>query len=88
MVRKSPEPKTSLYAFMAYYLRFLRMRHRMTQTQVGEIIGCTYSQISKYEAGTKQLDEKQCESLDEAWNIGGLFSIMLVYAKWGPDLNW
>ncbi|MEU8799331.1 helix-turn-helix transcriptional regulator [Spirillospora sp. NPDC048819] len=88
MVNPSPNPEISLYALMAYYLRFLRQKHKMTQTQVGQLINCTKSQVSKYEGGTRQLDEHECAVLDKAWDTGGLFTILLHYAKLGVDPNW
>ncbi|WP_433338774.1 helix-turn-helix domain-containing protein [Spirillospora sp. CA-294931] len=88
VVRKSPDPTISIYHFMAYYLRFLRLQHKATQVQVGEIIGCSDSQVSKYESGEKRLDGGQCAALDEAWKTGGLFAIMLGYAKLGTDTKW
>lgn len=88
MVSQSPDPTLSVYALMAYYLRFLRVKNKMTQTQVGEIIGCTKGQVSKYELGTKHLDGDECAALDTAWNTGGLFSYLLYYAKLGVDPNW
>jgi transcriptional regulator with XRE-family HTH domain len=88
MVRPSPDPKLSIYHLMAYYLRILRVERRATQVQVGEILGCSDSQISKYESGEKHLDGKQCAALDEWWKTGGLFTILLGYAKLGVDANW
>ncbi|TDD91072.1 XRE family transcriptional regulator [Actinomadura darangshiensis] len=88
MVNPSPNPDISLYALMAYYLRFLRLKRNMTQTQVGRIINCTKSQVSKYEVGTRQLDELECAALDKAWDTGGLFTILLRYARLGFDPNW
>ncbi|HEX6473036.1 MAG TPA: helix-turn-helix transcriptional regulator, partial [Streptosporangiaceae bacterium] len=88
MVRESPDPTVSIYALMAYYLRFLRVKNQMTQTQVGEILGCTKGQVSKYEAGLRQLDERECATLDQAWDTGGLFTILHGYAKLGVDPNW
>jgi transcriptional regulator with XRE-family HTH domain len=87
MVRPSPEPTNSIHDFMAYYLRFQRMRHGMTQAEVGKIIGCSNTQVSKYESGDKQLDANQCKALDEAWDTGGVFGTMLIFAKQGLDVN-
>ncbi|MGH3243595.1 MAG: DUF5753 domain-containing protein, partial [Spirillospora sp.] len=56
--------------------------------QVGLIINCTKSQVSKYEGGTRQLDERDCTALDQAWETGGLFTILLTFAKLGVDPNW
>ncbi|GLZ16381.1 transcriptional regulator [Actinomadura sp. NBRC 104425] len=88
MVRPSPDPKLSLYHFMAYYLRFLRKKHQLTQRQVAEILHCSDSQISKYESGEKLLNGEECERLDETWQTGKLFQIMLFFAKLGTDTSW
>jgi transcriptional regulator with XRE-family HTH domain len=87
MVRPSPDPTTSIYDCMAYFLRFMRMNHNATQAEVGKVIGCSNTQVSKYESGDKQLDAKQCLALDKEWDTGGFFSIMLVFAKQGVDGN-
>jgi DNA-binding XRE family transcriptional regulator len=88
MVRQSPDPDVSLYALIAYYLRFLRLKHNMTQDEVGKIIGCTKSQVSKYEGGTRQIDEREADILDQLWDTGGILTILLRYAKLGVDPNW
>ena len=88
MVRESPDPTSSLYALMGYYLRFLRRQRQLTQTQVGALIGCTKGQVSKYEAATRQLDSRECAALDADWSTGGLFTYLLGYAKLGVDPNW
>nr|WP_030168849.1 helix-turn-helix transcriptional regulator [Spirillospora albida] len=88
MVRPSPEPTSSLYALIAHQLRFQRLKHKMTQTEIGQIIGCTKGQVSKYEVGLRQLDKAQCRTLDELWDTGGIFSTLLEFAKMGIDPNW
>ncbi|MDL4819730.1 DUF5753 domain-containing protein [Actinomadura opuntiae] len=50
--------------------------------------GRTKSQVSKYEGGTRQLDEREAAILDQLWDTGGLFTILLRYAKLGVDPNW
>ncbi|MBW8483056.1 helix-turn-helix domain-containing protein [Actinomadura parmotrematis] len=88
MVRPSPEPTESIYALMAYALRLFREKHGLTQTQVGEIMGCSVSQVSKHEAGTAPLDDRDCQRLENAWDLGKLFSAMSHYAKLGADPDW
>lgn len=88
MVRESPDPTTSIYALMAYYLRFLRLKFKLTQTQVGDIIGVTKGQVSKLELGERQLDSAECRALDRAWDTGDLFTILLNYAKLVVGPNW
>ncbi|MEU5989133.1 helix-turn-helix transcriptional regulator [Spirillospora sp. NPDC047418] len=87
MVRPSPDPHESIYAFMAYYLRFLRLRHGLTQANVAKVLNCSIGQVSKYESGEKQLGTRECTALDKAWDTGGVFTIWLGYAKLGIDAN-
>lgn len=87
MVRPSPDPHESIYAFLAYYLRFLRTRHNATQADVAKILNCSIGQVSKYESGDKQFGSRECTALDKAWNTGGVFTIWLGYAKLGIDAN-
>lgn len=87
MVRPSPDPHESIYAFLAYYLRFLRLQRGLTQADVAKILNCSIGQVSKYESGEKQLGTRECAALDKAWDTGGVFTIWLGYAKLGIDAN-
>ncbi|MFG2087661.1 Scr1 family TA system antitoxin-like transcriptional regulator [Spirillospora sp. NPDC048824] len=87
MVRPSPDPHESIYAFMAYYLRFLRVQHNVTQADVAKILNCSIGQVSKYETGEKQFGTRECAALDKEWNTGNVFTIWLGYAKLGIDAN-
>lgn len=88
MVVPSPEPKTSMWALMAYYLRFLRMRRDETGAMVGRILGCDKSKVSRLETGELRLDATDCAKLDAAWETGGLFGYLLHFAQLGHDPNW
>lgn len=88
MTSPSPDPKRSLWDFMAYYLRFLRTQHNMTGEAVGRIVQRSKSTISRYESGEYRLTEHDCEALDRTWNTGGLFSTLLHYARLGHDPDW
>ncbi|MCP2340273.1 helix-turn-helix domain-containing protein [Actinomadura rupiterrae] len=88
MVKPPPDPYTSLYDLISFYLRFLRIQKNLRQHDVAEILGCSIGQVSKYETGEKQLDSADCIKLDNAWKTGGLFSILLFYARLGPDPTW
>lgn len=82
------DPTSSLYAWIAYDLRSYRKRHGMTGTQVGKIIGYVRSHVSNLEAGRVQLDLKQADLLDEAWDTGGHFHRLVTFARKGHDPNW
>lgn len=82
------DPTSSLHAWLAYDLRAYRKRHGMTGTQVGKIIDYVRSHVSNLEAGRVQLDMKQAERLDEAWDTGGHFQRLVTFARKGHDPNW
>jgi Domain of unknown function (DUF5753) len=88
MTRPSPDPRSSMWDFMAYYLRFLRTQHDATGETVGKIVRRSKSTVSRFESGEYRLGEAECEALDRAWNTGRLFSILLHYARIGHDPNW
>ncbi len=82
-----PDPHESIYAFMAYYLRFLRLQRGLTQADLAKILNCSIGQVSKYESGDKQLGTRECTALDKTFDTGGVFTIWLGYAKLGIDAN-
>jgi hypothetical protein len=46
------------------------------------------SSISRLENAESQLKESEAAVLDERWNTGGLFGVLLWYARLGHDPNW
>lgn len=88
MARSQLDPANSIYDLMAVYLHQLRIRNNMTQTAVGDLLGCTKGQVSKYESSDRHLDEDECAVLDTLWKTGGMFHYLLGYAKLGADPNW
>lgn len=87
-IRESPDPRSSMWAWIACALRFHRMQRGLTGGDVAKLLNCARSSISRLETGEAKLDEKQAALLDEAWSTGGLFSIMVWYAERGHDPNW
>jgi transcriptional regulator with XRE-family HTH domain len=87
-LKPSPDPKDSLWALIAFYLRFYRQKHKQTGEEVGRIIGVTKSQVSKLEHGSVRLSETEAMALDRAWNTGGLFALLVWYATLGHDPQW
>lgn len=86
--RPSPDPKASMWAWMAHDLRFYRIQRGLTGHDVAKILNCARSSISRRENAEAKLDERQAAALDEEWMTGGHFSTMLWYARLGHDPNW
>lgn len=87
-INESPDPRSSMWAWIAYSLRFHRMQRGLTGDSVAKLLNCARSSISRLENGEAKLDEKQAAILDEAWRTGGHFSIMVWYARQGHDPTW
>lgn len=87
-INESPEPRSSMWAWMAYYLRFQRMQHGMSGHALARLLNCARSSISRLENCEAKLTDAQAAVLDREWNTGGTFTIMLWYARLGHDPNW
>jgi DNA-binding XRE family transcriptional regulator len=86
--RPSPDPMTSMWAWMAHDLRLYRMRHKMTQDDLGRVLGCVKSTVSRLESAQLQLDLKQAVKLDALWNTQGHFTRLLEYGRRAHDPDW
>ncbi len=86
--RPSPDPKASMWDFIAWYLRVFRTQRHLHGPQFGESIGCSASTVSRLETSDLRLDEKRAALLDERHKTGGLFSLLVWYAQLGHDPNW
>lgn len=84
----SPDPKTSIWDWIAYSLRFHRNQRGLSGDAAGRILNCSKATVSRLESGHAKLDEIQAAALDKAWNTGGLFSTMVWYARLGHDPDW
>jgi transcriptional regulator with XRE-family HTH domain len=87
-INESPDPRASLWALMAYMLRFYRTQRGESGAVLAELLNCARSSISRLENGDAKLTPKQAAQVDEAWHTGGLFGVLLYYARLGHDPNW
>lgn len=86
--RESPDPMESMWAWLAYDLRFYRLKHGLSGERFGRIIGVVRSTVSRLESGELKIDEKQAMALDTHFNTGGHFLRLLTYAELGHDPDW
>ncbi|WP_185792392.1 helix-turn-helix domain-containing protein [Actinoallomurus bryophytorum] len=87
-INESPDPRSSLWAFMAYLLRFHRMQQGASGGALADLLNCARSSISRLENAEAKLTDAQAAQVDEAWRTGGLFGVLLYYARLGHDPNW
>lgn len=86
--RPSPDPKSSMWALIAYYLRFCRQQRKFTGEMLGKIMNCSKSTVSRLETGDLQMDAQQAATIDRRWETGGIFSFLVWYASLGHDPDW
>jgi uncharacterized protein DUF5753/helix-turn-helix protein len=86
--KPSPDPKSSMWAWIAHDLRFYRLQRDLSGVELARLLNCARSSVSRLETGQAQLEEKQAEIVDLAWKTGGHFSRLLWYARLGHDPNW
>ncbi|MFB9834179.1 helix-turn-helix domain-containing protein [Actinoallomurus acaciae] len=87
-INESPDPRSSLWAFMAYLLRFHRMERGMSGGALADLLKCARSSISRLENADAKLTEAQAAQVDEEWRTGGLFGVLLYFARLGHEPNW
>jgi hypothetical protein len=87
-VREPLDPKISLWHFLAFYLRFQREKRGLSLAQWGQIIGAARSTVSNIEAGRLKIHDDQARALDKKWETGGVFELLLWYARTAHDPDW
>ncbi|GLY86310.1 helix-turn-helix domain-containing protein [Actinoallomurus iriomotensis] len=87
-INESPDPRSSLWAFMAYLLRFHRMERGMSGGALADLLNCARSSISRLENADAKLTDAQAAQVDQEWRTGGLFGLLLYYARLGHEPNW
>jgi transcriptional regulator with XRE-family HTH domain len=86
--KPSPDPMSSMWAWIAYDLRFYRVKHRMSGEDFGKIMGVVRSTVSRMESGEYRLKEDHARALDKYFNTGGHFFRLVWYARLGHDPDW
>jgi transcriptional regulator with XRE-family HTH domain len=83
-----PNPKTSMWNFIAFYLRSQRLQKGLSGEALGCVLKISKAKVSRIEVGKERLDWKQAEMLDKAWDTCGIFALLVWYASIGHDPQW
>ncbi|MBA9002650.1 helix-turn-helix domain-containing protein [Thermomonospora cellulosilytica] len=86
--KPSPEPRSSLWALIAFYLRAFREQHGQSTRRLGELTGDSAATVSRLETGKARLDETRAKTYDRVWDTRGLFQNLVWYASIGHDPQW
>jgi len=54
---------------LGFRLKTLRQSHRMSQEQLGEILGTSYQQVQRYEAGVNRLSPEKLYACAKIFNV-------------------
>ncbi|MDL4774849.1 MULTISPECIES: DUF5753 domain-containing protein [Thermomonosporaceae] len=84
----SPNPKTSMWDFIAFYLRFQRNHRGLSGESLGQMINASKATVSRLENNVERLDGTRAAVIDKRWKTGGLFSLLVWYASIGHDPQW
>jgi transcriptional regulator with XRE-family HTH domain len=77
-----------MWNWIAYALRFYRMQRGLSGQDVAKLLNVARSSVSRLENGQAQLDDREALKLDKEWTTGGLFTLLLWYARLGHDPDW
>ncbi|MFC9975751.1 helix-turn-helix domain-containing protein [Spirillospora sp. NPDC127200] len=88
MTNEPPDPKSSMWGWIAFQLRFQRIERGLSGDAVAKILGCARSTISRLEAGEIRLKDAHAAKLDKAWRTGGFFQTAIWYARLAPNPGW
>lgn len=83
-----PNPKANMWDLIAYYLRIQRTRRGLSQEAMGRIMKIGKSKVSRLELGEEKLTQPQATLIDQAWETGGIFALLVWYASIGHDPQW
>ncbi|QKW38449.1 helix-turn-helix transcriptional regulator [Actinomadura sp. NAK00032] len=87
-VRESIDPASSLWAWLAFDLWFHRTQRGLSLAQTAMIVHVTRATVSNWEAGRLRPRAIYMKRLDEAWNTGGHFERLFMFACSGHDPDW
>lgn len=84
----SPDPKSSLWNLIAFYLRLQRTQRGLSGEALGHLMKASKATVSRIENGVERLDGTRAALIDKGWNTGGLYSLLVWYASIGHDPEW
>ena len=82
------DPDSSLWAWLAYDLRFYREKYGLSQAAMGRIIRRSPTNLSNCEAGRRRITDREAKLLDTHFTTGGHFERLIRYAQRGHDPSW
>jgi transcriptional regulator with XRE-family HTH domain len=82
------DPRISMWHFLAFFMRFWRVKAGMTLAQVGRAMGLAPSTVCNMEAGRRRPQDDHMRLLDKHYGTGLLFQLILWFARMAHDPDW
>lgn len=79
------DPRSGMWAWMSYELRFQREKANLSLTQAGGLVSTSRKTVQNWEAGRHKPPLGALEIFDGAWNTGGLLARIHFYAQASYD---
>lgn len=76
-----PDPGDDLWASLAALLRLLRGLVSWSQERTAEACNVERPTVAAWEKGRNRIPRDHCETLDKAWNTGGILEAQRHYAE-------
>ncbi|MEV5703682.1 DUF5753 domain-containing protein [Actinoallomurus sp. NPDC052274] len=73
---------------LAYQLQWEREKHGLSLARWGRIASAAPSTVCNIEAGRRKIDERQARILDDHFQTGRRFELLLWYARKGHTPDW
>jgi len=86
--REPMDPRISMWHFLAFFMRFWRVKAGMTLAQVGRAMGLAPSTVCNMEAGRRRPQDDHMRLLDKHYGTGLLFQLILWFARTAHDPDW
>ncbi|WP_242884263.1 helix-turn-helix domain-containing protein [Actinomadura litoris] len=86
--REPMDPRISMWHFLAFFMRFWRVKAGMTLAQVGRAMGLAPSTVCNMEAGRRRPQDDHMRLLDKHYGTGLLFQLILWFARMAHDPDW
>ncbi|WP_242909144.1 DUF5753 domain-containing protein [Actinomadura terrae] len=87
-IKPSPDPRNSMWDFIAYYLRVWRRMMQGHGPRITEILKISEATLSRLEHNQRRLSGDEATKIDKAWGTGGVFGLLVWYASIGHDPQW
>lgn len=86
--RRALEPDDHMWDWVAFELRWERLRRNLSGAEVADLLRVDRSTVSRLETGRQRLNTDYAALLDADWKTGGKYVRLVRYALRAHDIGW